>query len=64
MTNTRDRGATAVEYGLMLAAIAAIIIGLVFGIGTVLQGMYAETRDCLAAGVDAVNPCVQNPPGG
>ena len=64
MKNARDRGASAVEYGLMLAAIAAVIIGLVFGIGTVLQGMYAETRECLAAGPDAVNPCVQNPPGG
>jgi pilus assembly protein Flp/PilA len=29
-----DEGATAVEYGIMVAAIAAVIIGVVFAIGT------------------------------
>jgi len=30
---TRDRGATAVEYGLIVAAIAAVIVVLVFTLG-------------------------------
>ena len=32
--HARDRGASAVEYGLMVAAIAAVIVGVVFGLGT------------------------------
>ena len=44
---TADRGATAVEYGLMVAAIAAIIVGLVFGIGTLVRTAFQDTRDCL-----------------
>ena len=37
-----DRGATAVEYGLMVALIAAVIIGGVALIGTNLDGMFRE----------------------
>jgi pilus assembly protein Flp/PilA len=29
-----EAGATAIEYGIMIAAIAAVIIGLVYSIGT------------------------------
>lgn len=29
-----EEGATAIEYGIMIAAIAAVIIGLVYSIGT------------------------------
>lgn len=32
-----QKGATAVEYGIMVAAIAAVIVGIVFSIGTQLQ---------------------------
>jgi Flp pilus assembly pilin Flp len=32
-----DRGASAVEYGLMVAAIAAVIVGVTFGLGTLVQ---------------------------
>ena len=34
---TRDRGATAVEYGLIVAAIAAVIVALVFTLGTKVE---------------------------
>ena len=40
---TADRGATAVEYGLMVAAIAAVIVGLVFGIGTLIRSAFSDT---------------------
>jgi pilus assembly protein Flp/PilA len=35
-----DRGATAVEYGLMVALIAAVIIGAVTLLGTNLNGLF------------------------
>lgn len=45
-----DTGATAVEYGLMVAAIAAVIVGLVFGIGSLVQTAFQTTNDCLKDG--------------
>ena len=42
----------------MLAAIAAVIIGLAFGIGIGIKGMFQETSACLEARNAAVNPCV------
>jgi pilus assembly protein Flp/PilA len=39
----RDRGASAVEYGLMVAAIAAVIVGIVFGLGTLIKGAFSTT---------------------
>lgn len=41
----------------MLAAIAAVIIGIVFGIGQQLSGMFAETEACLQAKDSAAIPC-------
>jgi len=35
-----EEGATAVEYGIMVAAIAAVIITIVFSIGTKLNTMF------------------------
>ena len=37
---TRERGATAVEYGLMVALIAIVIIGAVTLLGTRLNGLF------------------------
>jgi len=39
----REQGASAVEYGLMVAAIAAIIVGLVFAIGEIVQDGFKTT---------------------
>ena len=39
----RDRGASAVEYGLMVAAIAAVIVGIVFGLGTLVGNTFNNT---------------------
>ena len=36
----RDRGATAVEYGLMVALIAAVIVGVVAALGTQLKAIF------------------------
>ncbi|MEP7740083.1 Flp family type IVb pilin [Nocardioides sp. 31GB23] len=40
-----DRGATAVEYGLMVALIAAVIVGTVALIGTELQAAFQTVLD-------------------
>ncbi len=52
----KDRGASAVEYGLMVAAIAAVIVGIVFGLGTLVQNSFDNTCDEIAAGSGAAVP--------
>jgi pilus assembly protein Flp/PilA len=44
-----DDGAASVEYGLLVAAIAAIIVLVVFAIGTWVQGAFNNTCDNLDA---------------
>lgn len=39
----RDEGAAGVEYGLLVAAIAAVIILIVFAIGTWVKGAFTDT---------------------
>jgi pilus assembly protein Flp/PilA len=51
---TRDRireekGATAVEYGLMVGLIAAVIVGLVATLGGQLADMFEEVTEALGA---------------
>ncbi|MGH3385402.1 MAG: Flp family type IVb pilin [Nocardioidaceae bacterium] len=43
-----EEGATAVEYGLMVAAIAAIIVGVVFAIGVLVDGAFTTTENCIS----------------
>jgi pilus assembly protein Flp/PilA len=38
-----DEGASAVEYGLLVAAIAAIIILVVFALGSFVKGAFKDT---------------------
>ena len=44
-------GATAVEYGIMVAAIAAVIIGTVFAIGIQVDGAFNVVSTNLGAAV-------------
>lgn len=48
-SEARDRGASAVEYGLLVAAIAAVIVGVIFGLGTVVKGAFDDTCKAIAA---------------
>ena len=48
----KERGASAVEYGLMVAAIAAVIVGIVFGLGNLIQGAFQKTCTAVDASVD------------
>ncbi len=43
-----DHGASAVEYGLIVVAIAAVIAAVVFVLGETVTGQYQETCDNIA----------------
>ena len=44
---TKERGATAVEYGIMVALIAAVIITVVSLLGTQLSGMFKSVSNSI-----------------
>ena len=52
---TKDRGASAVEYGLMVAAIAAVIVGTVFALGGFVKSGFDNT--CAALKSNAAPGC-------
>ena len=43
-----EKGASAVEYGLLIAAIAAVIVVAVFGIGKLVNSSFNHTSSCIA----------------
>jgi pilus assembly protein Flp/PilA len=45
-----ERGASAVEYGLLIAGIAALIVIVVFAFGGVLQNIFTNTCNSVASG--------------
>jgi len=51
----RDRGASAVEYGLMVAAIAAVIVGVVFGLGQLVQNAFTKTCTAVSSSLTPGN---------
>ncbi len=53
-----DSGASAVEYGLLVSAIAGIIALVVFALGVVTQETYQDTCDAFTNGSTTVTgPC-------
>jgi pilus assembly protein Flp/PilA len=48
-----ERGASAVEYGLLIAGIAALIVVVVFAFGNVIKGIFSDT--CTKVSVSASN---------
>lgn len=44
-----ETGASAVEYGLLVAAIAAIVVAIVFGLGRVVNGVFKTSCDGIKA---------------
>lgn len=49
----RDRGASAVEYGLLVAAIAAVIVSVVFGLGSLVRGVFSNTSSSISTECEA-----------
>jgi len=45
-----DEGASAVEYGLLVAAIAAIIVAVVFTLGTKVKAGFSTTCSAIGTG--------------
>ena len=43
-----ERGASAVEYGLLIAGIAALIVVVVFALGPLLQDAFGNTCDTIS----------------
>jgi pilus assembly protein Flp/PilA len=50
VTAKREDGASAVEYGLLVAAIAALIVIVVFVLGGVIKNVFNNTCDTIASG--------------
>ncbi len=48
-TKLDERGASAVEYGLLIAGIAALIVAVVFLFGDALSDIFQETCDDVTA---------------
>lgn len=49
ITTKRDdeKGATAVEYGLLVALIAAIIVGVVYALGDTIKGAFSDVNESI-----------------
>jgi pilus assembly protein Flp/PilA len=45
-----ERGASAVEYGLLIAGIAALIVVIVFALGPIVRDAFEKTCDEIASG--------------
>ncbi len=52
--DTGDRGASAVEYGLLVAGIAAVIVAVVFAFGGFISNVFNDT--CSAIDQTATDP--------
>jgi pilus assembly protein Flp/PilA len=57
MRARKEDGASAVEYGLLVAAIAAVIVLIVFLLGKVIQGSFQETCDAINGGSTGPSSC-------
>lgn len=53
MSRSDDRGASAVEYGLLLAAVAAVITLAVFSFGGAVRQAFVHTQSCITAELSA-----------
>jgi pilus assembly protein Flp/PilA len=52
-----DEGASAVEYGLLVAAIAALIVIVVFALGGVVKNVFQNTCDSIATKTSPAQTC-------
>jgi pilus assembly protein Flp/PilA len=59
MRRAEDRGASAVEYGLMVAAIAGVIVLAVFTLGSNISKAFTQTNNtiCSSPGPGGIEGC-------
>lgn len=50
LAKMEERGASAVEYGLLIAGIAALIVVAVFALGPIVEEAFSDTCDEITAG--------------
>ena len=57
--NRKDQedGASAVEYGLLVAAIAALIVIIVFALGGVVKDVFKNTCDTIQSNASTATTC-------
>ena len=53
-----EAGATAVEYGLMVALIAAVVIGGAYALGTATEECFNDTAKAIASASGTDNACI------
>jgi pilus assembly protein Flp/PilA len=53
LSKMEERGASAVEYGLLIAGIAALIVVVVFAFGGTLKGVFQNTCKSVAGSASA-----------
>ena len=55
----REDGASAVEYGLLVAAIAALVVIIVFALGNLIQDVFKKTCEKVSSGneIGATSTC-------
>jgi pilus assembly protein Flp/PilA len=52
-----EAGASAVEYGLLIAAIAAVIVVVVFALGSVVKSKFQKTCNGVSNGTTSTAAC-------
>ena len=52
-----ERGATSVEYGLLVALIAAVIVTATFAFGGMTRGLFNDTCSSYVEGSEQVQDC-------
>ncbi|WP_435743993.1 Flp family type IVb pilin [Nocardioides sp. SYSU DS0663] len=57
LAQMEERGASAVEYGLLIAGIAALIVVAVFALGPVVKEAFTETCTTVAAKTSGPSTC-------
>ena len=57
VTESADNGASAVEYGLLVAAIAAAVVVIVFLLGNVVNDVFTETCNEISTSATTTTTC-------
>jgi len=56
-----ENGASAVEYGLLIAGVAALIVAVVFFFGGAVDGLFNSTCDSVGTGSGDSLSCAETP---
>ena len=59
LTTRRDeeKGASAVEYGLLVAGIAALVVLVIFAFGGIIKNVFSTTCSKISAGASVSGSC-------